>query len=129
MTVYEKARELGELLLETEQAKRLTDARYIFDGDEQAQKALFDYTEYRNNVVNKMEDGSLKPEQYKEEAKKINEMAKELKNTPIVGDMLKAESEFNSLVNQVMEILKVTINGEEETSGCTGNCSGCSGCH
>ena len=37
--VYEKARELGEMLLETKEGKRYYDAKYVYDGDDEAKKS------------------------------------------------------------------------------------------
>lgn len=39
-TVFDKARDLATALLESEAGKKVNDARYIFDGDEEAQKQL-----------------------------------------------------------------------------------------
>ena len=40
-TVFDKARDLATALLESEAGKKVNDARYIFDGDEEAQKQVF----------------------------------------------------------------------------------------
>ena len=55
-------------------------------------------------------------------------MAEELKSQPVIGELINAENKFNNLANQVMDILRQTITGDDESS-CGGNCSGCSGCH
>ena len=42
---------------------------------------------------------------------------------------LEAQSAFNKVISGVNEILSYHIRGEEAAGGCSGNCSGCSGCH
>lgn len=39
-TVFDKARDLATALLESEAGKKVNDARFIFDGNEEAQKQL-----------------------------------------------------------------------------------------
>lgn len=126
--IFRLARQLGEKIIETEQAKNMADARFIFDNDEEAQKLLFDYNDYRNKMQEKMEKGEMDQEEFKRVSEEINEKIKELKAHPVVGQMVRTENEFNYFVNQVMNILKATIQGEEE-GGCSGSCSSCSGCH
>lgn len=128
MEIFQLARELGEKILETEQAKKLADAKYVFDGNKEAQEKLFAYSDFRQNLQMQMETGAIDEEGMKEASAKMNEMIKELRSHEIIGPMVRAENEFNALVNQVMAILKHTITGEEEHS-CNGSCSGCSGCH
>lgn len=58
-------------------------------------------------------------------------MVAELKKNPVINDMVQAESEFNTVINRVMNIFQSTITGEcdDEECGCTGSCSSCGGCH
>lgn len=128
MTVFEMARELGNMLKETQEYKRLSGARYIFDGDEEAKRSMSDYVNLRDSIKMRMESGNFSKEDFEEESKKLNKMAEELKKQPVIGELINAENRFNSLANQVMDILRQTITGDEEGS-CGGNCSGCSGCH
>lgn len=128
MTVFEMARELGNMLKETEEYKRLSGARYIFDGDEESKKSMSAYVNLRDSIKMKMESGDFSKEDFEDEYRKLNKMAEELKIHPVIGELIKAENKFNSLANQVMDILKQTITNDEESS-CGGNCSSCGGCH
>ncbi len=128
MTVYELARELGNKMLESDEGKRMADARYVFDGDRQAQSQLFNYTNYKSAIQEKYNNGTLNEEELANESVKLGEMMEELKKNPVIMDMLDAETEFSVMVNQVMSILNTTITGNEG-GGCSGSCSGCSGCH
>ncbi len=128
MTVFEMARELGNMLKETEEYKRLSGARYIFDGDYESKKSMSDYVNLRDSIKIRMESGNFSKEDFEEESRKLNKMAEELKSQPVIGELINAENKFNNLANQVMDILRQTITGDDESS-CGGNCSGCSGCH
>lgn len=130
MSVYDEARKLGELILKTEQSKRLSDARNMFDNDEEAQRILFEYTDYRDIVQSQMKSSDVNEEEFKNATKVLNEKVEELKKHSIIGELVKAESDFNALVNQTMSILKATITGESPSGNCpSSGCSGCNGCH
>lgn len=128
MTVYELARELGNKMLESNEGKKMADARYIFDGNKEAQSQLFNYSNYKNALQEKYNNGTINEDELAKESVKLGEMLEEVKKNPIIMDMLDAETEFSVMVNQVMSILNATITGQSEES-CSGNCSGCSGCH
>ena len=131
MTIYELARELGSKLLESEEGKRMADARYVFDGDPQAQQLLFNYSDYSNAVKQKYAEGVLSDEDLEKEKIKLADMMEELKANEIIMDMLDAETGFNMLLEQVMSIINSTVSGAEDGCGScsSGCCSGCSGCH
>ena len=127
---YEKARELGQMILESDFSKNLADARAVYDGDEEAIKLMNDYVAYQDNIRESMEKGALTQEQLEVSTQRLSEMVHELKKHPVVGALVSAENEFNGFVNQVMNVLKETIMGKPEGSGCSPSaCSSCSGCH
>jgi len=134
MSVYtEKARELGNLVLESEQAKALEAAREAFHADPEAQPRMDVYNAYLQNVQTAIDSGVMTDEQYASAQKRMAEMVAELKAYPVIGALVAAENAFNMFVNQIMTILKTTITGEEPggCSGCSGHSHGadCSGCH
>ena len=130
MTVYEKARELGEMILETKEGKRLYDAKFIYGGDDDAKKVLTEYMMYRNILRSKAGDGSISEEELKSEIQKLNVLGEKAKENAVVKELMDAEDKFNTLVNSVLNILKETVlKDEEESEGCTGICSSCGGCH
>lgn len=128
MTVYEKSRELGEMLLQTEEGKRMYDAKFVLDGDDEAKQLLFEYNQYRQTVQNQINEGLLSEEDFEKVKQKNSELFEGLRKNSVLKEMLEAESEFNNIVNRAMDILKSTIMGEQEV-GCSGSCSSCGGCH
>lgn len=128
MEIYNKARELAELLLQTDEGKAMADARFIYEGNEEAKKLLFNYSQYRDGVQVKMESGTFSQEEFEKEKEKLDAMIAEVRANPIIADMINAENQFNALANQVMNVFKATIMGQDEDS-CGGNCGSCGGCH
>jgi len=127
--IYSKARELAQMLLSTEAGQRLETARYIFDGDEEAQKVLFKYNDYRNDVQMKIQDGKLNEKEIKAAKTKLINLANNVKNHKVAGELVKAENNFNNLVNSVMDVFGSTLTGEFKEGNCSGSCSNCSGCN
>ena len=130
MTVYEKARELGEMILETKEGKRFYDAKFIYRGDDNAKEVLTEYMRYRNILRSKAGDGSISEEELKSGIQKLNALGDKAKENAVVKELMDAEDNFNALVNPVLNILKETVlKDDEEGGGCGGSCSSCGGCH
>ncbi len=129
--IFEKSRELAKLLLETEEGKALNDARYIFEGDNMAQKLMSDYSLYRQNVNNRMAEGSLSNEEIEKENDILAQKIKELQENEVIKQYFIAENNFNNIVNHTMNVFQATIAGDDFLSGggCSGSCATCGGCH
>lgn len=125
----EKAKELANLILESEQSKLLSEASATFKANEVAQKQMEDYNKYRADVQKSMQAPGLTKEEISFMTQKLTEMTTELKQDPIIGALVFAENEFNGFVNNIMQVLKNTIMGIETKENCDSNdCSSCSGC-
>ncbi len=130
MSIYEKARELGEMILETDEGKRLYDAKFVYQGDEDAKSVLSQYMQFRNALQVKMQSGELSEEEFKVEFEKLKKFGEDAKKNEVVAELMAAEEQFNRVVNSVLGILKETVlKDDEEAGGCSGSCSSCSGCH
>lgn len=135
MSIYfEKARELGNLILASEHAIALTDASVNFNSNKESKQKMEEYKAYQASVQASIDKKAMSKDEYKIASKRLAEMAIELKKDESIAGLIYAENEFNSFVNQVMNILKLTITGasvEEENgpAGCAGcrtnNCNSC----
>jgi len=76
-----------------------------------------------------MRQGGMTPEKLNGFREKMNEIMAELTKNATAREFLEAQSAFNKVISGVNEVLAYHIRGEEEAGGCSGNCSGCSGCH
>lgn len=130
MSIYiKKAKELGELIINSEQSKLLAEASATFKANEVAIKKMEEFNNYRANVQTSMQNPNITKEEIDALTKKITEMTVELKQDPIIGALVFSENEFNGFVNKIMETLKSTITGNnnDDKKDCSsGDCSGCS---
>lgn len=124
--IYRKARELAQMISETQEAMAYNDAKYIFEGNREAQALLNDYGLYRNAVQMKAEAGELSEEEFKKESTNLRAKMEEVKNNSIISDMFVAEQRLNNVVSTAFNIINATLFGDE---GCGGDCGSCGGCH
>lgn len=124
MSIYnEKAKELADLILESEQAKTMADARNVFENDENAKARMQEFQVYQMEVQKSFQEGDLSQEEAMKLQQNLAEKVVELKQDEIIGALVFAENEFNGFVNGVMNVLKNRIMGiEEEGCGCGGGC-------
>ena len=120
--IFDKARELGTLLLESDQAKVLEEAKEKFAQKTDVQAKFDEYTQYRTSVQRRVHHNQITEEELETAKQEINALAQELQEDQDLMHMLNAEEEFNAYVNQVMHIVKATIKGHD---GCEGGCGGC----
>ena len=119
--IFAKARELGEMLTDSELF-----ARENFDNDMEARETLFDYNEKSRHAESLMTEGGTDPQAMREANAALGEAAKRLEANETITELINLEARYRNMTNQVINILKATALGEE---ACSGDCSGCSGCH
>lgn len=124
---FDKARELGNLILLSDKAKLLADANNEFMLDFDAKEKMDEYKKYQENVKESMQNKDTSKEEITIMTRRLTEMATELKEIPTVAALVFAENEYNAFVNNVMGIVKATIMGQN-TECDSGSCSSCSGC-
>ena len=129
--IFKMARELGQLIVASEEYKRATETMDLLNNDETAASLITGYNQKRAAKVDSVDINSL-PE---DEIKEINEYLQNEFNiileNPVVKAYMQAQSEYENMVNSVNAILKFYISGRSEHSdeGCGGSCSTCGGCH
>lgn len=120
--IYDKARELGVLIMETDYAKNLAQAKARFDANSEA-KARFDaYTQENDKYLVDLRAKKLTPQEIAQTRRKIDQMLETLEAEADLVALLDAEQTFNDYVNSVMQLLKFTIAGDGCNSG--GSCGG-----
>ncbi len=126
---FNKARELGDLILLSEQAKLLADANNEFLLDLDSKAKMDEYKKYQEDVKVSMQNKDTSKEEITIMTRRLTEMAAELKAIPTVAALVFAENEYNAFVNNVLGIVKATIMGQN--TGCdSSDCSSCGGgCH
>ena len=128
-SIFNEARKLADMLLETTEGKALNDARYIFEGNEEAQNMLNEYSIYRRKIQTMANNDEISDEELEQENEKIAARIKELQQNEVIRNLFVAEQNFNNIVNHVMNVFNATLAGQENIGGCSGSCATCGGCH
>ncbi len=134
MDILEMTRKLGVEIQKQEVFKTYIKAKAANDADKQLQDDIGKF-----NLIRMSLDQALSNQE--QDAEKVKELNAELRDiyTKIMGSesMMNyniAKQELDALVNQINAIITLTVNGEDPmtcdiSSGCSGSCSTCSGCH
>ena len=126
--ILQRAKELGMMLAESDEAKALKAAEELQMADQEAQKLMMEYS----LRMEKLSEEASKPGLTKEEFEKLQmdaqaEMIRICQNKNI-DRYLDANRKFTNLINQVNGIIAHFVRGEDN-SGCGGSCAGCNKCH
>lgn len=124
--IFEKAKEIGELIAHSDVKARADEANRALTADETAVDLINGYNDKR---IKKMEEFSDR-QPTAEEAQEINEYLQgefnRIAENPVIREYIEANRAFESLLNQMDQIIKNSISGGHS---CGGSCSSCSGCH
>ena len=125
MDIFEKTRELGEMIQESEQMKKAKDLEAKQQSDEEASALLKEFNLNRIKLARDMQNVKIT----KEAAIEANNKAFDdmCEKSQIIREYIAAKQEFDSLVQQVNQILNYYITGTDPN--CTHDCSTCGGCH
>ena len=125
MDILEKTRELGQMIVDSEQMKAYKAAEEAQAKDEEAQAIMQEYNIKRMNLARDMQNGKISREEaVAENTKAFDEV---LQKSASIKNYVEAKKAFDNLVNQVNRIINYYITGEDPN--CTHDCSTCSGCH
>jgi len=133
--ILDLAKKLGEKIAQSDELKTYKEMEKIYSESESAQESMRQYESTRANMAVKAQEMGMTPESmefFETEMQKAFEMLVENKT---VKEYLDAQSAFNDVLTKVNSILAYFIQGEEQnmaaesSGGCSGNCSGCRGCH
>ena len=95
MNVIEKARELGEMLQESEEMKAYKDAEAAQKADEASQAAMSEFNLNRLNLARDMQNGKMSRE---DAVAKNNEAYEELlKKAPLISEYVEKKKVFDDL--------------------------------
>ena len=127
LEIFEKSRELGELLVASDEYKKVQQAEEAFNSDEFAQAKVAEFNVLQQNVQNMMQTPDPDQAAIAAEADRLRNMQAELIEMPSVKAMNDAQTEFSNLLGQVNQVLRFIITGQVDDGGCGGNCSSCGG--
>ncbi len=124
--IFEKAKELGELIAHSEEKKRADDANRNLSADTEAVDLISGYNDKRQEKLAAFAD----KQPTAEEAQEINEFLQnefnKIAENATIREYIEANREFENVLNQMDQIIKNAISGGHS---CGGSCSECGGCH
>lgn len=124
--IFEKAKELGDLIAHSDLKKRADEANRALTADATAVDLINGYNDLREEKMAAFQDRQPSAE----EAKEINECLQaefnKMAKNPVIAEYIEANSMLEQTLNQMDQILRNAISGGHS---CGGSCSECSGCH
>lgn len=127
--IIEKARELGQMLSECDEFKALKGAEEMQLADPEAQELMMEYANTREALAKKAADENISKEEFENIQTQAQEAFNKLCTNKNITRYLEANKAFSALIGQVNSIIAYYVKGEEQSGGCSGNCSSCGGCH
>ena len=127
--VFEKTRELGQALLESEAWQRVKEAEDKAMRNEQAAAAMSEYLEKRTQLQAMVQGENPDPAALKRLSDEMDAAQERLRMIDDIQALNAARDEFNGLIAQVNQVLQFIVTGRMEESGFGGDCGSCSGCH
>lgn len=125
MDIFEKTRELGEMIQECDEMKAVKAAELAQSEDETAQTLMKEFNLSRMNLARDMQSGKITRE---EAIKKNDEAFEEIcKKSETIRNFIDTKKAFDEVLSQVNQILNFYITGQDPS--CTHDCSTCGGCH
>ncbi len=128
MEVFDKARELGEAIVNSNEYKALKLAEARQEQDETAMKLLQEYSAIRRALGEEINKGEADETRMEEIRGEVEAAYQKVTSNELIMDYINAQQAFQTIVDQMNTILSYHITGQMP-GGCSGSCSSCSGCH
>lgn len=128
--VTDCARALGEAIVASDEYKNMQISEQAAMSDPAVAEAMSRYLELKEELGNVMCQSDPNPELMTSLSQQMDDIQQKLNAMEVVEAMTTSRQQFSELMNQVNRVLEFIITGElPQSGGCSGNCSGCSGCH
>lgn len=136
MDVLKAARELGKALQQSEAYIAMNEAREKNDKNIELQEKISDFNLKKialNRETTREERDSDKISRLDRE---LREVYQQIMENPDMKAYSQAKAKVDELMKKIEFVLGMSLNGQDpetvvvpENSGCSGDCSGCAGCH
>ena len=128
-SVFQKTRELGEALLQSEAYLNMKAAEDRAMANAEAAQTMADFIEKRGALHELMQSENPDPVAMKRLSNEMDALQERLQMIDDVVALTDARNAFNSLIGQINQVLQFIVTGRMDEAGCEGDCSACSGCH
>ncbi|MBQ2889772.1 MAG: YlbF family regulator [Clostridia bacterium] len=124
--IFEKARELGEAIIESKEYKELKEAELRQEQDEEALTLLKEYSDVRSRLAQEIQKGDVDDSRIAEIREELEEAYEKMTTNDSITAYINAQRTFQAIIEQMNNILSFHITGKMP-GGCSGNCSSCGG--
>ena len=128
MDIFDKARELGEAIVNSDEYKAMKLAEAKQEQDEEAMKLLQEYSEIRKTLGEEINKGDVSKERMEEIRAAVEEAYEKVTTNDTIVEYINAQRTFQAIIDQMNTIISYHITGQLP-GGCGGSCSTCGGCH
>ena len=128
-SVFQKTRELGEALLQSEAYLNMKAAEDRAMANAEAAQTMADFIEKRGALHELMQSENPDPVAMKRLSNEMDALQERLQMIDDVVALTDARNAFNSLIGQINQVLQFIVTGRMDEAGCEGDCSSCAGCH
>ena len=127
--IFEKARELGEAILESSEYKAFKAAELAQENSEEALALIKDYNDVRIRLGQEVQKGNVSEERIAEIREELEEAYEKMTTNDLITAYINAQRDFQAVIEQMNNIIAFHITGQMP-GGCSGSCSSCGGgCH
>ena len=127
--IFEKARELGEAILESKEYKEFKAAELAQENSEEALSLIKEYNEVRTRLGQEIQKGDVSEERITQIRQELEEAYSKMTTNDLITAYINAQRNFQAVIDQMNNILAFHITGQMP-GGCSGSCSSCGGgCH
>ena len=123
MTIIEKAAELGAMIADTEEKKRLDKATAAYEADEDMKAMIEKYNEHAKKARDDLRDGKITDAVYALCRQQLNDMSSLIMQRPTMVEDAAAKHDFDELMQGVYGEITYRITGSRPCSHDCGNCS------
>ena len=132
--VIEKTRELGKLIQQDARYKAYVAAREKNDNDPELQKMISEFNDLRTELAGEMAKDDKDAEKLTQLDDDIKTLYGNIMGSELMMEFETAKAVMDTMLSQINTVITQCANGEDPdtcpvTTGCTGSCDSCAGCH
>ena len=125
MNIYDKAKELGEMIANSKELSDYKTAEDTIRNDDTSGMILTELDNLQNELMNAY-DNKLEESEIEKIKENINNKLKIAKATSKLNNYFETSSKFSSMMKAINNIISFAITGEENCT--SGGCNSCSCC-
>lgn len=129
MDIIDKAKELGQMIVESKEFIAMKDTEEALENDEKSVQLMTDYQTIQNEMIQALQ-GQKEDADVNEIRSRFMAKQDEISNYDVTKKFLEARTAFENMMKQVNDVIAYMVRGFEEeecSGGCSGGCSSCGG--